>query len=265
MSQELIKARSQLGKVRTYIKMQKYLPAVQSLHDALLAVLRSPLMKQEKEEFAKLLEEAVYQLGSSKGFQSVYPLTLTYAPGGEKQLLITLRQCLTELQNSAVNDARHQLEEMEQRKKQGLETGRGMVERQEYDEAKVHFGGMMQEYPEDAELKADIGEVYLKAQRYEDAYGYLAQALEESPESLHLYNRIGIALRKMGLFETAEKYYLKALNLMAEDANLFFNMGRLYIDWARWDKVVEVAQKALDLDPGFAEAQKMLNFARKRL
>ncbi len=264
MSQELIKARSQLGKVRSFLKQQKYMLAVQALYDSLLVVLKSPLMRQEKEEFARLLEEAVYQVSSNKGFKQLVPLQITYAPGKEKELLQTLKQCLTELQDSAVSEAKEQLKEIEERKSRELENGRGMVERKEFDEARSHFGSMMQQFPDDPELKADIGEIWLKNQQYEDAYGYLSQALEESPDSLHLYNRIGIALRKMGLFETAEKYYLKALGLIEDDPNLFFNIGRLYLDWERWDKVMEMAQKALKLDPKFDQAQKMYTFAKKR-
>jgi len=264
MSQELIKARSQLGKVRSYLKQEKFMLAVQALHDSLAIMIKNPLMRQEKEEFQRLVEDAAYQLSSDQGFKKLIPLQVAYTPGKEKDLLGTLKECLSELQNSAVSEAKQQLKELEERKKQDLEKGRGMVERKEFDDARTHFGSMMQQFPDDPELKADIGEIWLKNQQYEDAYGYLSQALEESPDSLHLYNRIGIALRKMGLFETAEKYYLKALALISDDANLYFNIGRLYLDWERWDKVMEMAQKALQLDPGFDQAQKMYNFAKKR-
>ncbi len=265
MSQELIKARSLLTQVRTLLKQQKYMLAVQALHDGLLATLRNPLMKQEKEEFARLLEEAVYQLDSNAGFHRLVPLKITYVLGREKELLLVLRQCLEELRNSAVGDARQMLEELERQRAEGLEKGRALVQNQELDQAKQLFQNLVNEFPTDTELKAEIGDIYLKAQLYEDAYSYLSQALEDSPTSLHLYNRIGIALRKMGLFETAEKYYFKALEMIKNDANLYFNIGRLYVDWQRWDKVTEMAAKALELDPSFTQAHKMLTFAKKRL
>lgn len=265
MAQELIKARSQLGKVRTFLKQDKYMPAVQGLHDALLVMLKNPLLKNEKEEFARMLQDAVQLLDASKGFHQLIPLKIEYTPGKEKELYNSLKECLTELQDSAVKEAKRKLEELEARKKEELDKGRGMVERKKFDEARGHFSNMMQEFPDDPELKADIGEIWLKNQQYEDAYGYLSQALEESPDSLHLYNRIGIALRKMGLFETAEKYYFKALDIISDDPNLYFNMGRLYVDWERWDKVVEMAEAALKYDPKFDQAQKMCNFAKKRL
>ncbi len=265
MSQELIKARSLLSQVRTLLKQQKHMLAVQALHDGLLIVLRNPLMKQEKEEFARLLEEAAYQLDSNAGFHQLVPLKITYVQGREKELLLVLRQCLDELRNSAVGDAKQQLEDLEKQRAEGLEKGRELVQNQEYDHAKEFFQALVKEFPSDAELKAEIGDIYLKAQLYEDAYTYLSQALEDSPTSLHLYNRIGIALRKMGLFETAEKYYFKALEIHNNDANLYFNIGRLYVDWERWDKVAEMATKALELAPSFDQAQKMLAFARKRL
>ena len=265
MSKELTKARSQITKVRTFLKQEKYIPAVQSLYDALLAILRSPLMKQEREEFVQMLSDAVYQLDSHRGFRAIIPLKLTYAPGKEKELLFILRDCLEELQNSALGDAKKQLEELERRRAAELARGQGLVDEKRFGEARDLFSALVKEFPDDSELKGEIGDIFLKAQQYEDAYTYLSQALEDSPGSLHLYNRIGIALRKMGLFETAEKYYFKALDIIHDDANLYFNIGRLYVDWQRWDKVAEMAARALQLDPGFKEAQKMLNFAQKRL
>ena len=40
-------------------------------------------------------------------------------------------------------------------------------------------------------------------------------------------------------------------------------MGRLYVDWKKWDKAVKAAQGALQLDPDFAEARKLMAYAEK--
>ena len=44
----------------------------------------------------------------------------------------------------------------------------------------------------------------------------------------------------------------------------YFNLGRLYIDWARWDKAEKASRLALRLSPGFVEARKLLNYALKK-
>ena len=58
---------------------------------------------------------------------------------------------------------------------------------------------------------------------------------------------------------------MKSERLSDEDPGLYFNIGRLYIDWKRWEKVDEMASLALDINKGFTEAQKMRNFANKQL
>jgi tetratricopeptide (TPR) repeat protein len=93
----------------------------------------------------------------------------------------------------------------------------------------------------------------------------LDDALKDDPNAIHLYNRIGMVLRKMKDYETAEKYYLKALTLTSQDEYLLYNVGRLYYDWRKWDKMAESAQKAVEINPDFAEAVKMLKFAQKKM
>ena len=226
---------------------------------------RNPLMKQEREEFERLIEEAVYNLDGNAEFRKQVPLKLEYKPGNEKDLLMVLQECLNSLQNTAVAEAKIQLEELEKKKKSGLEKGQVQLDNNETDDARETFRALVAEFSDDPDLKADIGDRFLKAGLYEDAFAYLSEALKDKPESLYLYNRIAISLRKLQKFETAEQYYMKALEHIKEDPHLCFNIGRLYVDWKKWDKVVEWATKAVNFDPAFEEAQKMLRFAQKKL
>ena len=71
-------------------------------------------------------------------------------------------------------------------------------------------------------------------------------------------------LRKLRKFDIAEKYFMRATEFAKSDPNLYFNLGRLYIDWARWDKAEKASRLALRLSPGFVEARKLLNYALKK-
>ena len=57
MSARLTKARQQLTQIRSMLKQGKYHPAAQAYHDGLLTILKEPLMKAEKEEFQRMLED----------------------------------------------------------------------------------------------------------------------------------------------------------------------------------------------------------------
>lgn len=264
MSAELTKARNQITQVNTYLKQGKPLPAVNALYEAVLAMLKAQLMKSERDEFAKLIEQAVYQLNNNKELRVLYPLVIPYAIGEEKSLLEKLRELLRELQTNTVDLASAQIEMRQKRRSEGLRHGKQLLDNKEYDPARKSLGGLVREFPNDAPLRAEVAELFIQAELYEDAFKYLDEALGLSPEQIHLYNRIGIVLRKLGQFDVGEKYFMRAVNYAKDDPNLYFNLGRLYIDWERYDKVERAAKLALKLKPGFQEASKMLLFALKK-
>jgi hypothetical protein len=102
MSTELIKARTNLAKVGTYLKQEKILPAVMSLNDALSCIMRNPLMKQERDEFQAIMEDAVLKLSIDSNFKKISPIALTYEPGNEKALLELVQTLMGELHEEAL-------------------------------------------------------------------------------------------------------------------------------------------------------------------
>ncbi len=265
MSTELIKARKRLANVNTNLKKAKYMPAIQSIHEALTLIVKQPLMKSEKEEFAGILKDVVTNLNNNPGIREIYPLVINYKMGQERELLEAMRELLVEMQNVVTQTAQESAAEMEQRKADELAKGQEQIDQQDYDKAKTIFDALVKDHETDTDLKADIADRFLKAGRYEDAFSYLDAALKHDPNAIHLYNRIGMVLRKMKDFDTAERYFNRALELTHKDEYLYFNIGRLYIDWGKWDQVMDAAEKALKVNPGFKEAHKMLQFAQKKL
>lgn len=265
MSQSLIKARKRLGQVSTHLKQGKYMPAAQSISDAIVLVLKTGVMKNEKEEFQEMFEKAVYALNNNKPFREMYPLIVNYKMGEEKALHAEMQNVLKTLQEHINESARADAEELENLKSNKLEEGQGHLDNKEHDDARSVFDGLLDKFKSDTDLKADIADRYLRAGLYDDALSLLEDALKHDPQAIFLYNRIGIVLRKMGKFDTAEKYYLKAIEICQTDEYLYFNFGRLYYDWKKWDKMLDAAEKALEINPEFAEAAKMKAFAAKKL
>ena len=265
MSRELIQARKQLTSIKSKLKGGKHMSAVQSAHDAALAIVRQSLMKNEKEEFQNLLENAVHFLNSDKGLREVYPLILNYTKGEEKQLIEDLRGLLKDLQEQINKEAQKKLEAIEAKKQEDLKHGEDMLQKKQYGEARGHFDKMVSEHNTDTDLKATIADKFLHHEQYQDAYDFLEEALDTDPEAIHLYNKIAVVLRKMQDYSTAEDYFKRALRLAPNDEYLYFNAGRLYIDTQQWKKVARFADRAVKLNPNFAEAKKMLQFALKKL
>lgn len=261
MSNQLINARKKLNSVNTMLKKGKYMAAVQNIHDGLILFLKNPVLKDEREEFEDLIYKATHSLNNDKDLRKLYPLVISYKPGEERALLDAMRELLSELQK-VLND---EIQVAAGMKQQAVEKGQEHLDNQEWDEAKNTFDQLVKTYKDDTDLKADIADRYLNASRYDDAYQMLDDALNDDPNAIHLYNRIGMVLRKMNNFETAEKYYLKALSLSKDDEYLHYNVGRLYYDWKKWGKMAQAAQAAVNLNPDFGEAVKMLKFAQKKL
>lgn len=265
MSNSLINSRKKLHSVSSSLKKGKYMPAVQAVRDAVLGMLKESLMKGERQEFEHMIREATYALNADANLRKVYPLVIKYEPGNEKALLNSMNELLKALQEQVTDEAKEDLAAMQKRKENELQKGQDHLDKEEYDEAQAVFEQLVKEFGTDSDLKADIADRYLKAERYQDAFKLLDEALRDDPNAIFLYNRIGMVLRKMGDFETAEKYYLKALAIVSDDEYLHFNVGRLYYDWKKWKKMGQAAQRALEINPNFKEASKMLQFAKKKM
>jgi tetratricopeptide (TPR) repeat protein len=265
MSAELTKARQQLSQVRTLLRQGKILPAVQGVHSALTVLFKGQLIKTERQEFEQMLQEAASYLANDAGVRKIYPLQLSYAPGQEQEFNENLKTLISSLNDMVAEEAQEQLRLREERKLALLAQGKAEFEARNETKARQIFATLEHDYPDDPALRGEMGKILLDAGQYEAAVEYLKNALETNPELLSLYNLIAIALRKLDRFETAEQYYLRAAEYMRMDPTLYFNIGRLYIDWQRWEKAIKAAQAALYLRPDFSEAQKLLAYAEKQL
>ncbi len=264
MSQDLIKARKLLAGLNTHLKQDKVLPATQALYQAVVAVCKNPLLKAERAEFEKLIQLALEHLSAHKLFCQYYPLQIAYTPGKERDLAMTLKEVFAEVQRGMNDEVKVQAGDMAAKRDAALKKAQEYIEAQEIDKARDIFDKLLAAFKGDTALVGDIADRLIQAGQFRDAFGYLQEALARDPNAMHLYNRIGIALRKLQDFGTAEQYYLKALEIAPRDEFLWFNIGRLYIDWCKWDKVEESANRSLNLNPGFEQAAKMLTFARKK-
>ena len=129
MSNELTKARQQLAQIRTYLRTGKPLPAIQALHSTLLIVLKNPLMKSEKDEFAHMLEDAVYSIMADPTVRKVHPIKIVYTAGNERQLLDEVRSLLESVDSNMRDAVQEAVRLKEERRKKLLEEGRLCLER----------------------------------------------------------------------------------------------------------------------------------------
>ncbi|MFP4658456.1 MAG: tetratricopeptide repeat protein, partial [Desulfonatronovibrionaceae bacterium] len=247
------------------LKQGKPLAAVTAMHDAIQTFLKSSLMQNERKEFTQLVEDAVYRLNSNPHLRELYPVLLEYKPGKEKDLLQYLREIIDTLQEDITAAARESYAELEKRKQKDLQEGRELVQKKDVEKADAIFRKLEREHEGDFDLKIEIADIWLNAEEYTRAIDHLKNAYKENPSSVHIFNRLGMALRKLNRVEDAEKAYKQALKLGPGDEYLHFNLGRLYLENKMWDKAIKSAERALEINPDFTEAEKMYTFARKKI
>lgn len=265
MSGELARARKQLSQIRTLLKDEKYVPAAQALQSGIATMLKSQLLKAERDEFEKLLATAVDYFSNNDHIRKNTAIILTYAPGQERMLYDLVKDIADGLNGAVVAQAQEQMRLRAQQREEKYIRGSDALDAGKLELGQGILSELVEEYPEEPELRGSVGERLLRAGLYEPAVKYLTEAIDQKPEMLPLYNSIGIALRRLNRFDVAETYYLRASKYLRHDPNLYFNLGRLYVDWKKWDKAVRSAEMALKLKPDFMEAQKMLEYAKARM
>lgn len=261
MSQELTNARRLLSKVSSDLKQGQFISAATAVRDGARMFGRVPMIKKESEELTNLLQTACDHLRYNKEVAKLFPLAFNYTPGQENELADLMNQLIEALQEASTEDA---IRKRNEQIAADFARGRKQLEDGRLDEARATFAAFAEDYSDEAELIASVGELFMNAGQLDDAYRYLAAAVKLEPGSAHLLNRLGIVLRKMKKFEQAEAVYVKATDIEPGDPNLYFNKARVYLDQLEWSKAIADAQKALDLSPDFSEAGKLIAYARKK-
>lgn len=262
MTQELTAARRALSRVSSDLKQGQFISAATSVRDAARLFGRVPMMKSEQEEFSALLQSTAELLYYNKDLAKIFPLAITYAQGKEEELGDLMNELIEALQEASTEEAR-----LKHKAYKEAQLAKGQKELREgsYDEARRTLGQLGDDYSDDGETVAEIGELFSSVGLNEDAHRYMQLAVSLLPESAHVLNRFGIVLRKLKRLDESEAVFDRAVQIEQGDPNLFFNQGRLYVDRQQWDKALECARKALALAPEFREAGKMAAYAEKQV
>ena len=265
MTQELTSIRRALTRVSSDLKQNRLLPAANAVQAAARALIRLPLLKGEQEELTRLIGESCVLLQGNKELRKLFPLSITYIPKEEQQLVETLAELIAILQSEAASQAQDGMQALLDRQRNALDKGQQELDAGQHDAARATFKSLSEEFAEDGELITEIGEAFLQAGLFDDAAKYLGEASKILPGSAHVLNRLGIALRRLGRFEAAEEKFRAALQIEHNDPNLYFNLGRLYLDGKRWEDCMASAQAALDLEPSFTQASQMISYCTRML
>ncbi len=149
-----------------------------------------------------------------------------------------------------------------------IQKGERHREKGEIFSAELEFGQALSVDEENIRANFGLGLTYLdrgESNKADDIFKrlvHLDAAFEK--EHKHLFNEFGINLRKNKMFDQALDYYKRAEDLAVHDDNLMFNIARTFFDKKQYAKTMEYLAKALELNPGHAEARKFVEFLEQK-
>ncbi len=265
MSQSLSTARRGLASISSHVKQGNLIQAVQTLRAGVQAMLQHQLLKAERSEMEEMVRDGIMYLGYDRNLGKIYPIQIEYKPGEEKALIATLDDLLVALHEHSVGNANQLIESRNERWQALIDDAEKAMREGEFDRARKLAAQVMKENPTGKEMHLDIALRFLQAGAREDAVEYLEKITEGNGYSASACNWLGIARRRLKRFGEAEAAFKKAVELDNSDPNIYFNLGRLYLDWEKWASAYKAAEQAATLDPEFAEAVKLAEYAKKRI
>ncbi|MBF0513725.1 MAG: tetratricopeptide repeat protein [Desulfovibrionaceae bacterium] len=148
-----------------------------------------------------------------------------------------------------------------------LDKGEAHLKNNNPDKAEASFKKALAVNSENVKAIFGLGIAYLNGGKLEDAGGVfndiMALNLAFDEEHTHLFNEFGIKMRKAGMLDKAAEYYNKAIKLNENDDHLHFNVARIFFELKNCEKARESLVKALEINPGFTEAGKLLKIVDK--
>jgi len=137
------------------------------------------------------------------------------------------------------------------------------------EKAEANFKKALAVNSENVKAIFGLGITYLNGGKLEDAGGIfndiMSLNLAFGEEHTHLFNEFGIKMRKAGMLDKAVEYYQKAIKLNENDDHLHFNVARIYFELKDCGKSRESVVKALEINPEFTEAKKLLQAVEKMM
>ncbi len=275
MAKDINKIRKEVGLIKSHVKQNKIMLAFKAMRDAVALLANASLTRSEREEIETHVDNGTLYILTDQEVKRAIGMDIKYVKGKEKELLPTLDIVIETYQeyldNKADEDIKLQKAKAEEEKNKALfgdfEKAKKLYESGASEDKEEAFTKFMElgKHPDfPAQNFAEIAMLYFNAQEFDNASVFFAYAIDRDSSVLDWYIKIGMCLRKTNKFEEAEKYYFKAAKDIGKSANLFFNLARLYFDWKKWDKAIQVAEATLKLDPSVVEAQKLIDYIKKQ-
>lgn len=253
-----------IARAKSYVKRDELVRALDCLLTALELFEPETIIGKARYVVEVNILECVSDLNSHAKIRSLLQsiaksanVAIAYVPGEEAKLapvLQILRKALMETEAAKLRAAE---EAVTGRKESLFAKARQHLAEGETPRGKGVLRQLGDEFGHEIGVLADIGKILIGAGLQWEAIEFLEQAVENFPRSSGPYADLVACYLEMREHEKAEALYLKVIKEFGEHPKTLVNLGRLYIAWSKREKAFDVLNKALQKDPGNAEAREL--------
>ncbi len=131
-------------------------------------------------------------------------------------------------------------------------------EEKEYVKALALLNEADAKSPNSEEILFKLGYILQQSGNDEDAIKQYKRALEVNKENEFIHNSMASIYRKNREFTSAKIHLKASLDIDEENPVTYYNYGNLLVDTESFEEAAEMYEKAIELNPDFAEAKEEL-------
>lgn len=199
---------------------------------------------------------------NDKGEVDMYYLKPDATPTAIVVETITKEDCEKRFKDCSTHSCQFREKSPEEKKAEATEKkirlGEKHLEKSEFNAATFEFGQALKVDKQNLKAHFGKGKAHISLGETDKAKEHFDEMAKNNDlyteEHKHIFNELGITLRRNGMFEEAVGNYNKALGIDTNDEALYFNMARAYKEWGKTPEAITNIQKAIKLNPKFAEA-----------
>ncbi len=132
--------------------------------------------------------------------------------------------------------------------------GNTLLEKDQIDEAMVHYQKAIQLKPGYADAHNNLANMLAKKGQFAEAIEHYQKALEIDPDYPDAHYNLGIALGEKGQLDEAMVHYQKAIQLKPDYADAYNNLANMLAQKGQFAEAIVHYQKAIQLNPDYAKA-----------
>jgi tetratricopeptide (TPR) repeat protein len=141
---------------------------------------------------------------------------------------------------------------------------RNLMQRQKFDQAIPILEKLVEEEPDRADHKGDLGLAYLRTGKVDLALEQLQAAVVKNPFDNGIRNNLGIAYMQKRMFDKAANEFSTILASDSKFTQALVNLGLIYARTGRTDQAIQLLEKAQQIEPNNALIKNSLDELRQK-